>query len=290
MKTIDLVKVSSDILTSVEAEVGETIGLGILDLDSLTGIVVAKALGTSGFAFHLDVDYHFPLHTSAPGKVFLAYIPEKEQKDILDKLDFISHTPSTITDAAEFKAEIDNALLEGYSYDVGEQILGCHCVGVPIFKTNTQEVIAAIWATGPSSMLPVRSFRKIATILQQGAEKISKRLLYSTRSSDREYINTVVLKAQKILNKHIDVTFNMAELAKQLNVGYSWFRKVFKQQTGLAPSEYHKRQRMKKAQSLLIETDLTISEISKVVGFKNQNHFSATFKKFSKQSPKYFRK
>lgn len=285
----DLVKVSSDILLEMESKVGETIGLGMFDPETLTGVVIARARGTSGFAFHLDIDYHFPLHTSAPGKVFLAYMQEPQKTNVLAQLELLKHTPSTITDPAEFKAEVNNVLAKGYSHDVGEQIAGCHCVGVPIFDSDQHQVIAALWATGPSTFLPVRSFDQIADILRDGAAKINKRLLNSSRSVDRKYINQVVVNAQQILIKNVSVTVDVSALAQQLNVGYSWFRKVFKEQVGIPPAEFHKQKRMEKAKALLIETHLSINEISKLLGFKNQNHFSAAFKRFYQVPPKALR-
>jgi DNA-binding IclR family transcriptional regulator/AraC-like DNA-binding protein len=289
IKNTDLVKYSYDILTDLESKIGETIGLGIFDSSNLTGVVLSKAQGTSGFSYHLDINYHFPLHTSAPGKIFLAYLASKEQLECLDKITLRAYTPSTIVDMEVFKEELNSVLTNGYAIDVGEQIIGCHCVGAPIFAPNSEQVIAVVWTTGPSSLLPVRSFEKLAEMLKKSANHITKRLNRSENSNDIIYIESAIKKAIIIIEQHGHCPINIAELAAELYVGYSWFRRVFKQQVGFSPAQYHQKIRMDKAKELLQNSHLTIKQVANSLGFKNQNHFSSLFKRVVGIAPKCYR-
>ena len=72
---------SRDVMVQLEEELGITIGLGALQPGKGHGIVLAAVDGTLGFSFHLEVDFEFPLHTGAPGKAILAYLPEEEKKE-----------------------------------------------------------------------------------------------------------------------------------------------------------------------------------------------------------------
>lgn len=284
----ELSKKSLDILKLLESQIRETIALGVLLPQKVEGKVLAEVEGTSGFSFHLQVDFRFPLHTSAPGKVLLAYLPKEQRDDIISRMDFKQFTPSTITDRGDFEAELESVVEKGYAIDVSEQLEGCHCIGVPVFD-DSKNVIAAIWTTGPSSFIPVRRFAEIAEILKKGAQELGQRLSSSGRSPNRAYVLSVVEQAEEIIHNNLHTALDMKELAENLYVSYSWFRKVFKEQTGEAPSEYHLKRRIERACELLREGDQSVRQISEELGFKTQNHFSALFKRKTGLSPLVYR-
>lgn len=288
MQTKEMVKKARDIMQSLEEQIGETIGLAVLLPESAEALVIAEVEGTSGVAFHVKVDYHVPLHTSAPGKVLLAYLPKKERDEIISRMDFKQFTPSTITGVEDFQAELDAVVEKGYSIDVSEQLEGCHCVGVPVFD-EAKTVAGAMWTTGPSSQLPVRRFAEISDIMKKGAQELGLRLRTTGRSPDRAYILNVVDQAKTIIGNNLHTPVDMKEMAANLYVSYSWFRKVFKEQTGEAPSEYHLNRRVEKACDLLKNGDQPVRQISEELGFKTQNHFSALFKRKIGVSPLTYR-
>jgi DNA-binding IclR family transcriptional regulator len=288
MHTQELTKKARDILIALESQIGETVALGSLLRESAEGLVLAETQGTSGIAIHVEVNYHFTLHTSAPGKVLLAYLPKAERDEIIARMSFKQYTPSTITDPSDFQAELDSVLQKGYAIDVSEQLEGMHCLGVPVFD-ETKQVIGAIWTTGHSSQLPVRRFGEIVEILRKGAQELGLRMHSASRSPSKAYIRSVVEQAQEIIDAGLSRPIDMKELSENLYVSYSWFRKVFKEQTGEAPSEYHLNRRIEKASELLRETDQPIRQISEELGFKNQNHFSALFKRKTGHSPSALR-
>jgi AraC-like DNA-binding protein len=99
----------------------------------------------------------------------------------------------------------------------------------------------------------------------------------------------VVEQAKEIINNGLHHSIDMQELAANLYVSYSWFRKVFKEKTGTAPSEYHLNRRIDRACEQLRQTDQSVRQISEELGFKNQNHFSALFKRKTGLSPLNYR-
>jgi AraC-like DNA-binding protein len=78
--------------------------------------------------------------------------------------------------------------------------------------------------------------------------------------------------------------------AEKNNIGYSYFRKMFKQYTGIAPVQYYLDLRIRRAREMLISTDQSIKEIAYEVGFHSIHYFSRTFKKKSGVSPSEIRK
>ena len=80
------------------------------------------------------------------------------------------------------------------------------------------------------------------------------------------------------------------ELAKEIGLGYSAFRKRFREYTGMAPLEYQIALRIRRASRLLTSTSIPIAEIAADTGFNTPNYFSRFFRKATGLSPAEFRK
>lgn len=74
--------------------------------------------------------------------------------------------------------------------------------------------------------------------------------------------------------------------ASKCHLSVSRFHYVFKEATGFSPVEYINKVRIERAEDLLNNTNLTISEISDMVGFSDPNYFRRIFKKYTRISPK----
>lgn len=82
-----------------------------------------------------------------------------------------------------------------------------------------------------------------------------------------------------LIRENIEQKLSPKEIAESLNLGYTWFRRMFKVYTGISPSQYIIEQRLAKSKELLVNTDMSISEIAYHLGFENVSHFSNQFKK-----------
>lgn len=106
---------------------------------------------------------------------------------------------------------------------------------------------------------------------------------------DNDPIQKLVSNAKFLLQESLEAPIQMEDLAKQLSIGYSKFRKSFKDITGQSPNQYHLELRLEKAKELLSSTTLSISEIAYKTGFESVFYFSKIFKKKMKVSPKFYR-
>ncbi len=91
-------------------------------------------------------------------------------------------------------------------------------------------------------------------------------------------IEQTIQKACLIIRENTDKNMNMEKLALDLNIDYSIFRKMFKEYTNISPGQYHLSLRIRQAKDLLINTNLSIKEISYRLGFESIFYFSRVFK------------
>lgn len=106
---------------------------------------------------------------------------------------------------------------------------------------------------------------------------------------DKEVL-TKIDKARLIIREKINTTISPEELAASLNMSYTWFRRMFKQYTGLAPAQYIAQLKTQKAKELLSVTSMPIKKIAIELGFECIDYFSTSFKRQTKMSPLDFRK
>ena len=78
-------------------------------------------------------------------------------------------------------------------------------------------------------------------------------------------------------------------VANDLQVSYSWFRKMFKAHTGLSPARYHNELRITRARELLSHTSISVKRLADMLDFENVYYFSKIFKKHTGVSPSAYR-
>ena len=109
----------------------------------------------------------------------------------------------------------------------------------------------------------------------------------------RDYEGSDILKvieqAKSRLSCQINLDVNVEELAAQLGVGYSLFRRAFRNYTGLSPAQYHLELRINQAGALLRGTTLPVATVGQRVGYGTADYFCRIFKKKTGQSPGQFR-
>ncbi|MBZ4189504.1 AraC family transcriptional regulator [Niabella beijingensis] len=98
-----------------------------------------------------------------------------------------------------------------------------------------------------------------------------------------------ISKAKFLLQEALESDVHMTEVAQQLTVSYSKFRKDFKAATGISPNQYHLELRLGKACELLRATSLPVREIAYQTGFETLFYFSRIFKKKFDLSPMHYR-
>lgn len=94
---------------------------------------------------------------------------------------------------------------------------------------------------------------------------------------DRNKVD-IINKARLIIREKLESRITIQEIAEQIGMGYSNFRKLFKEFTGVSPALYQQELRLQKAKELLSTTNTSIKEIAYQLNFDSPDYFSSKFK------------
>ncbi len=108
-----------------------------------------------------------------------------------------------------------------------------------------------------------------------------------------EYINSTHKTISEItgyINSNFKNNITLELISKKFFISPCYFSRSFKKYTGLPFIDYLNSVRVREAQFLLQDTNLSVFEISEKVGFKSATHFGRIFKRLTGVSPMAYRK
>lgn len=91
------------------------------------------------------------------------------------------------------------------------------------------------------------------------------------------------------IDRNLDKELTRDSLANYCGLSTARFHVVFQKCTGMAPMKFVKDQRMNKAKILLVRTSISISQISRMIGYNDPYTFSREFRKTVGFSPRPYR-
>ena len=96
-------------------------------------------------------------------------------------------------------------------------------------------------------------------------------------------------KVYEYIEKNYSDNIMVSKLSSILCVSDCYFYHLFKKITGKTLGEYICRIRIDKAEQMLINTDLSVTNIAITTGFSDSNYFCRVFRKYKQFSPSEFR-
>lgn len=99
----------------------------------------------------------------------------------------------------------------------------------------------------------------------------------------------IAFDVKQIIKKSYSISITLHYLADKIAISPFHLQRVFKRETGITPSVFLHKTRVNKAKQLLQESDLTMIEIAKLVGFQSPSHFSTVFNRYANMPPKQYR-
>ncbi|HSI73901.1 MAG TPA: AraC family transcriptional regulator [Fimbriimonas sp.] len=132
----------------------------------------------------------------------------------------------------------------------------------------------------------IHGHSELAEAARARAEHISEGT-FRDHQSPSSYL---VDKALALVERNYARELNDALVAGQLGLSTSHFRYLFKEATGQPFHKYLVALRLEKARQLLVQGDLTVSEVARAVGFTGLSHFSRAFAQRFSVSPTHLRR
>ncbi len=103
-------------------------------------------------------------------------------------------------------------------------------------------------------------------------------------SRSQAHVN-MINRARLRIRDSLESSLTIQQVAQDLGVSYSNFRKLFKEHTGLSPATYQQDLRLQRAKELLTTTAMSIKEIAYRLNFESPDYFSAKFKAKTGRKP-----
>ncbi|MEH6739465.1 MAG: helix-turn-helix domain-containing protein, partial [Sulfitobacter sp.] len=87
---------------------------------------------------------------------------------------------------------------------------------------------------------------------------------------------------------NIEEPIGIDELTGFTDISKRQIERLFKRYLGLSPAQYYKNIRLDYGRNLIVETDLSVNEISFACGFNSRTNFSKCYKQRFGESPSPF--
>jgi len=118
------------------------------------------------------------------------------------------------------------------------------------------------------------------------------RILIDSKSEEG-VSNGVAMLRDEISQCFTDPEFKVVETIERLGYNADYMRRLFKQETGITPTDFLTEKRIENAKKLLSTSrtpEIAISEVAYLSGFYDSNYFTRVFKKVTGVLPTQYRK
>ncbi|QQK75738.1 IclR family transcriptional regulator [Salicibibacter cibarius] len=153
--------------------INEIVHLVIVDGEQAT--YIEKVESSQALRLYTRVGKSLPLYIGSGPKLLFAFMPQKQQEKILEKLDMEPLTPNSYTSKEALRKNLKAIYEQGYSISQGEQDLDTTGISFPI-RDYSGEVIAVITVSGPTTRFQKDRKPFIEEETKKAADEISKDL------------------------------------------------------------------------------------------------------------------
>ena len=99
----------------------------------------------------------------------------------------------------------------------------------------------------------------------------------------------IVRQAEHFVRSHLDQPITRGDVASSVHLNPDYLNRILKKERGCTISDYVIKEKLKKAEELLCNESLSVSEVAMQVGIQNFSYFSNVFKKETGCTPKEYR-
>jgi DNA-binding IclR family transcriptional regulator len=175
INSLELLTEARPYVARITADLGLTAHLGVLEGDRV--IYIERMDVYSGIKLYSQIGIRVHAYCSSLGKCLLSNFSKDELNKTLANCDFNKFTPNTISSLDEMHKEIKQVRKRGWAMDNQEFDMNNRCIGAPIYDYRG-EIVAAISASGPPTLLTMERVPDIAEYVIDTAKTISRNLGY----------------------------------------------------------------------------------------------------------------
>jgi len=140
-----------------------------------------------------------------------------------------------------------------------------------------------------------RCNRGVARILGKGLFSAEETLRHVETALTRQHtLNRItqqlIRRAMAYIHARYSDPITREEIADQVGISADYLTDCFRQELGITPITYIRRYRIRQACELLRNTDQSITQVAMAVGFSDSAHFTRTFQREMKLTPRAFRR
>ena len=168
---MEMVSMATPVLDDLARETGESSHFAARMGDAV--VVMARTSGPSAFQLAERVGVVRPAYCTALGKIILAALRSDQLERYLERIELKSLTPSTITEPARLRKEIDEVRKAGIAFDDGEFDGEVRCAAMAV-RDFSGQVVGAIGISGPVWRLSIQALQSRSRHLEAAAARLSQ--------------------------------------------------------------------------------------------------------------------
>ena len=246
------------------------------------GIPLGEILAETGDVFdfrtHTHSYYEMTLYRPFNGGVFInnGFVPIASTTAILISPSDFHSIKVTGQASGYIKLSFDNTVIGGQNTQISSVI-------VPNLDENGFMAAAfreALKFRGDKSYLKALINTMVYRLLADGERVVPSSEGHGLR---------IVAEAVGIINEGFCGNISLPSVAKQLSVTPQYLSRIFKDALGVGFSKYLSDMRLRRAERMLAETELSVTEICLECGYGNLSHFLRVFKSAHNATPTEYR-
>lgn len=167
---------------------------------------------------------------------------------------------------------------------------GFFSVNQPIHHVGFSEQIVSLYEEALNAAMEEEAYSQqvLAGVVNHMVGKmyaLERNIQLNMNRGHVEMINKARLRIRETLEKGVTIQ----QIAENMGVSYSNFRKLFKEYTGISPALYQQDLKLQRAKELLSTTGMSIKNIAYQLNFDSPDYFSSKFRNKTGVSPSNYR-
>lgn len=174
LRKMNLINICRPYLLDLRDRTGESSFLSILR--EMNIIIIDWEPSYYDVHINVTVGKAVPAYCSGAGKAILAFLPESELTELLDRYPLKRYTENTITDKKRLMEILKETRSTGYGLSSGEYDRDIVVAGAPIFDIHNRVIASCAIGALKSRVKDKEQMHKYGKLVKEAASKISKQL------------------------------------------------------------------------------------------------------------------